>query len=463
MLSIKEFLRSEVRPAYGCTEPGAVALAVARAREELEGDPIISVRVEVSGSIYKNGLDVGIPGCDGARGNPMAAALAVWCGHSQDGLEVLKDVTRNDVEAAKEWVEDKKVEVLHNPDRNGVYVRAEVRSKEHLAVCVIEHEHSLITKVTRDGVTVEEKRADSAPDESASSLNAEAVLASGNDASSVPDLVREMSYNELLSLVQQIDDEDIEFIMEGARINREMAEYGLKNRDYCGLGFGVGLNELIQEGRLSGDLGNIIRYQCYSASDARMSGALLPVMSSAGSGNHGITAILPVLLLGERLGKSRDEIACAIAVSHLSTSFIKSRLGRLSSVCGCVVAAGAGAAAGMTWLMGGGVERACAAMQIVLADTAGMVCDGAKETCALKVGVGGTEAYTAALLAMNGKSVSRSQGIVDDSIEKTVENIAQLSNEGMHDADRVIIKICEARADEDSREPAITRDNISNA
>lgn len=434
MLSIKEFLNSEVRPAYGCTEPGAVALAVSRACEELAGDYIISVKVEVSSSIYKNGLDVGIPGCDGARGNPMAAALAVRCGRSQYGLEVLKDVTDDDVENAKKWIEDGRVEVLHNPHRKGVYVRAEVRSQEHVATCVIEHEHSFITEVTRDGIAVE--RNSKAP-------------ASGN-GKSVPDIIRKMSYRELLSLVKQIDDEDMDFIMEGARINREMAEYGLRNRNYSGLGFGAGFNELVQEGRVSDDLGNIIRYLCYSASDARMSGALLPVMSSAGSGNHGITAVLPVLLLGERLGKSREEIACAIAVSHLSTSFIKSRLGRLSSVCGCVVAAGAGAAAGMVWLMGGDEDRACSAMQIVLADTAGMVCDGAKESCALKVGVGGVEAYTAALLAMNGKGVSRSQGIVDDSIEKTVENIAQLNNEGMCNADRVIIEICEARVNGDS-------------
>jgi L-cysteine desulfidase len=452
MLSMKEFLKNEVRPAYGCTEPGAVALAVARACEELEGDPITSVKVEVSSSIYKNGLDVGIPGCDGARGNPMAAALAVRCGHSKYGLEVLKDVTRDDVEAAIEWVEDKKVEVLHNPDRKGVYVHAEVRSEKHVAVCVIEHEHSRITEVMRDGViTGGSNSSTSKPGEPA---NSEGVPASGS-APTVPDIISKMSYTELLSLIEQIDDEDIEFLMEGARINREMAEYGLNNRGYCGLGFGVGLNELIQEGRISEDLGNIIRYQCYSASDARMSGALLPVMSSAGSGNHGITAVLPVLVLGEKLGKSRDEIACAIAVSHLSTSFVKSRLGRLSSVCGCVVAAGAGAAAGMVWLMGGREEQAGAAMQIVLADTAGMVCDGAKESCALKVGIGGVEAYTAALLAMNGRVVSRSQGIVDDTLEKTVENIAQLSSEGMRSADRVIIEICEARANENPSEPSV--------
>lgn len=445
MLSLKEFLKSEVRPAYGCTEPGAVALAVARACEELGRDNAVSVRVEVSSSIYKNGFDVGIPGCDGARGNPMAAALAVRCGHSQYGLEVLKDVAHQDVEVAQEWLEDGRVQVIHDPSRSGVYVRAEVRSAEHVASCVIEKEHSRITQVTRDGVVIEQSRPNSS--ESCGHDDLAGTTAGGNGVS-VPDMIRKMSYTELLSLVDQIDDQDIEFIMEGARINREMAEYGLNSQDYSGLGFGAGLNELLQQGRIVDDLSNVIRYHCYSASDARMSGALMPVMSSAGSGNHGLTAILPVALLGENMGKSKDEIARAIAVSHLSTSFVKSRVGRVSSVCGCVVAAGAGAAAGMTWLMGGGVEQASAAMQIVLADTAGMICDGAKESCALKVGIGGAEAYTAALLAMNGKGVSRSQGIVDCKIEKTVENIAQLNAVGMRDADRVIIGICEERADE---------------
>ncbi len=432
MLSLKEFLRSEVRPAYGCTEPGAVALAVARACEEVGHDNVVSVRVEVSGSIYKNGFDVGVPGCDGARGNPIAAALAVQCGHSQYGLEVLKAVTRDDVEVAQEWVDNGRVQVIHDPDRSGVYVKAQVRSAEHVATCVIEHEHSRITLVARDGVVLERDGSGAC---------------SGGNGASVPDMVREMSYTELLSLAEQMDDEDVEFIMEGARINREMAEYGLSNQDYSGLGFGIGLSELLRQGQIGDDLGNAIRRYCYSASDARMSGALLPVMSSAGSGNHGITAILPVLLTGERLGKSETHIARAIAVSHLSTSFVKSRIGRLSSVCGCVVAAGAGAAAGLAWLMGGGPKQAVAAMQIVLAETAGMVCDGAKESCSLKVGIGGAEAYTAALLAMEGRGVLRPQGIVDSRIEQTAENIAQLNRGGMRDADRVIIGICEARVE----------------
>lgn len=449
MLSLKEFLRSEVRPAYGCTEPGAVALAVARACEELGRDEVVSVGVAVSDSIYKNGFDVGIPGCDGARGNPMAAALAVQCGRSEYGLEVLKDVARRDVEVARKWVENGRVQVIRDPSRSGVYVSATVRSAEHTATCVIEHEHSRITQVTKDGARVQQSAPEQigpGSEQNASALEQSAVR--GQTGPSVPETIRGMSYTELLSLVDQIDDEDVGFIMEGACINREMAEYGLSSRDYCGLGFGVGVRELIRQGRIGDDLSNVIRYYCYSASDARMSGALLPVMSSAGSGNHGITAILPVLLVGEALGKTRIDIARAIAVSHLSTSFVKSRLGRVSSVCGCVVAAGAGAAAGIAWLMGGGPKQAGAAMQIVLSDTAGMVCDGAKESCALKVGTGGAEAYTAALLAMEGKGVSRPQGIAGSSIEKTVENIALLNREGMRDADRVIIGICQERANE---------------
>ena len=448
MLSLKEFLRSEVRPAYGCTEPGAVALAVARACEELGRDNVVSVRVEVSGSIYKNGFDVGIPGCDGARGNPMAAALAVQCGHSQYGLEVLKAVTRDDVEVARKWLDDGRVEIVHDPGRSGVYVKAQARGAKHVATCVIEHEHSRITQVAMDGVVLEQDGASEPGGERGAAVaGAGACAGVGGNGVSVPDMVREMSYIELLSLVEQIDDEDVEFIMEGARINRQMAEYGLDNQNYSGLGFGIGLSGLLEQGRIGDDLGNAIRRYCYSASDARMSGALLPVMSSAGSGNHGITAILPVLLAGEQLGKSRSDIARAIAVSHLSTSLVKSRVGRLSSVCGCVVAAGAGAAAGVAWLMGGGPEQAVAAMQIVLAETAGMVCDGAKESCSLKVGIGGAEAYIAALLAMEGKGVSRPQGIVDSRIEQTAENIAELNRGGMHDVDKVIIEICEARAE----------------
>jgi L-cysteine desulfidase len=172
----------------------------------------------------------------------------------------------------------------------------------------------------------------------------------------------------------------------------------------------------------------------------------MPVMSSAGSGNHGITAILPIAIVGKKLGKSSKEIAKALAISHLSTSFVKSKIGRLSAICGCAVAAGAGAAAGLTILMGGTVAQASMAMNTLLANTAGMLCDGAKESCTLKVGTGASEAYLAALFALEGRGIDFPQGVADVSLEKTTDNMGLINRDGMRDMDHVMINILEKRA-----------------
>lgn len=432
MLSLKEFLQSEVKPAYGCTEPGAVALAVARACDELDRSRVSMVKVVVSDSVYKNGMAVGIPGTNGAKGNAVAAALSVFCGRSEYGLEVLKDSTAQDVERAEEWVRLGRVRVVRDPDKSGVYVEAIVSTPDHTASCVIAREHWNICKVTLDGRIVFEKHEG----------HDAAATASGR---SVHDIISKMTYEEVIRLADEIDDEDIEYLMHGVELNRRIAEYGLEQGSISGLGLGKGMKTLIEQKRLGDDLGYLVKAYCYAAADARMAGAPLPVMSSAGSGNHGIAAILPIYLVGEKLGKDRREIARAVALSHLSTSFIKSRLGRLSPVCGCAVAAGAGAAAGLVFLMGGDAKAAIQAMQTVLADTAGMVCDGAKESCSLKVGVGAGEAYLAALFALEGMGFSTAQGVVDMSIEKTVDNVSLLNREGMGRVDRVVIDILEAR------------------
>ncbi|MCR4401538.1 MAG: L-serine ammonia-lyase, iron-sulfur-dependent, subunit alpha [Firmicutes bacterium] len=440
VVSLKEFLQSEVKPALGCTEPGAVALAVARACEELDRARVHSVKVVVSDSVYKNGMAVGIPGSNGAKGNAVAAALAVFTGRSAYGLEVLKDSRPSDVARAEEWVRTGRVKVLRHPEKSGVYVEAVVSSQGtpcHEASCVIEGEHSNIVKVTIDGKVVFEKpllREDESGD----------AVRSARDGS-VSEAIGTMTYSEVIRLADQMDDEDVRFLMEGARLNKRIAEYGLEKGSISGLGLGKGMKTLLDQRRLGEDLGYLIKAYCYAAADARMAGAPLAVMSSAGSGNHGITAVLPVYLVGEALLKSEREVARAIAQSHLSTSFVKSRIGRLSSVCGCVVAAGAGAAAGMVFLMGGDEKGAIQAMQTVLADTAGMVCDGAKESCSLRVGVGAGEAYLAALFALEGMGFSTPQGLVDTSIEKTIDNVKLLNKVGMRQVDSVLIDIMESR------------------
>ncbi|WP_369017773.1 L-serine ammonia-lyase, iron-sulfur-dependent, subunit alpha [Thermatribacter velox] len=425
MLSLKEFLRREVKPALGCTEPGAVALAVARANQELPLGELKSIQVVVSDSVYKNGLAVVIPGTGGARGNALAAALGALCGKPGYGLEVLKDCTPQDVDTAKRWVELGKVRVQCDPNQHDVYIAATVKKGTDWARCVIAGDHSNIVEVVKNGET---------------------ILRSEN-ASQAADLlfqkIKELSYPELLKLVEEMDAEDIHYLMKGATMNLTIARAGLQEGCGSGPAFGRKMQQLMHEKNLEGDLGYLIKSLCYAAADARMSGVKLPVMSSAGSGNHGITAILPVVLVGEKTGKSREEIARALAVSHLSTSFVKSRLGRLSQVCGCAIAAGAGAAAGITYLLGGKLEEMQEAMQIVLANTAGMICDGAKESCSLKVGTGAFEAYLAALFALLGSKTAIPQGLLSPSIEQTVNNMAELSQEGMRDLDRVIISILE--------------------
>jgi L-cysteine desulfidase len=231
-----------------------------------------------------------------------------------------------------------------------------------------------------------------------------------------------------------------------------IARHGFDNA--VGLGVGRSIREH-RKGGFDEDLDAKVRAYSAAASDARMAGAPLPVMSSAGSGNHGITATLPVYLAGLHYGKSRDEIARAVVFSHLSTSFIKSRMGRLSPVCGCAVAAGGGAAAGIAWMLSGEVDRAVKAMELVLGNLVGMICDGAKETCSLKVCTGAGEALQAAILACEGAALPVSQGVIDiDSIEQTVQNAVSVNSEGMPDMDRVIIGIMRERLDSRENRPA---------
>lgn len=432
MFTLKQYLKEEVKPALGCTEPGAVALGVARACEELSDRNVETIEATVSSNIYKNGMYVGIPGTDGLKGNPVAAALGALCGESALGLEVLKPCGPEHVEKAMSMIDQGKVRIVPDLERNGVFIRSEVVSTSgERAVCVIEGSHTGIVQVEKDGVVVE---------------SAGSSTFCGNSKTGEIPVSRQlesMSWRETISVLDEIDANDVDHVMDGADMNVTVAEYGFNND--VGLGFGSMIRELAGEcWDTDAGLPAKVKAWCAAASDARMGGAPLAVMSSAGSGNHGITAILPVYIVGEHDGSSREKIARAITLSHLTTSFIKSRMGRLSPVCGCSVAAGAGAAAGIAFLRSGSLESAEKAATIVMADLVGMICDGAKETCALKVGTGATEAYYAAMLALRG-GFEPPQGIVDESIDKTVENAAELNIKGMTDIDRILIQQMQQR------------------
>lgn len=432
MFTVKEFLKCEVKPALGCTEPGAVALAVARAKEELPGD-VENVVVTVSDSIYKNGVDVGIPGTKGLRGNNVAAALAVLRGRSEYGLEVLKDCTEEDAAKALELLGKGSIKVLPDMERHGVFVEAKIQSAGKTALCRIEGNHTNIVEVLLD----DEIRFSAACPESANI---------SEQAKNISEEVARMGFSELVSMVDSMDEEDIRYVLEGVEMNMTIADYGFDIRHDTGLNLGKTIRKHSGTGFDSDDLSLKIKSYAAAAADARMSGAPLPVMSSAGSGNHGVTAILPVAIFAAHQGANREETAKAIAFSHLATSYVKSRTGRLTPTCGCTVAAGAGAAAAMTYLKTKDIAKAAQAMLIILGNLVGMVCDGAKHTCALKVGTGALEAYHAALLVFDGH-YPEPQGLVDETIEKTVNNMVQVSVHGMQNLDKAIIDVISHRFD----------------
>ncbi len=428
--TLNQFLTSEVKPALGCTEPGAVALAVARAKECLSNN-IIRAHIIVSDGIFKNGASVGIPGTEGMKGNNIAAALAIIQGNSAYGLEVLKDCGPDTLPLAVKLLDKHIISIEADATHHGVYIHAELEdSKGHKATCIIEGQHDEIIEVRFDDSIVQ-----CAPNKMQSSENKLDITAE----------IRKMPYSQLMQVLDSITNEDVDYLLHGARMNMDMALKGLKNP--LGLQTGRTIIKCVPLLPAGKDLASqSLRIKAYTAAaaDARMGGLKETVMSSAGSGNHGLTAIIPIAMMAQVSDKSSDETAKALAFSHLSTSYIKSRLGRLSPVCGCTACAGAGAAAGLVYLLSENINKAANAMAIILGNLAGMICDGAKDTCALKVGTAAMEACHAALLALEGH-YPELQGIVDESIENTVRNLESISTQGMKDMDRTIINIVEAR------------------
>ena len=413
-------LRQEVVPALGCTEPVCVALATADASHAIGGE-IVSIKVEVNPGIYKNGMSVGIPGFPRV-GLKYAAALGACLSNPEKSLQLLEDIDDAVTEKAISLVEDRHVVVMIKHDETALYARAEVITTAGIGISEIRGTHSNIILTMRNNDVLVKK----------------AYAAGGQDE--LHERLAPMTVAEIRHLVDQCSEEELAFMLDGMDMNEKLADFGLEHT------LGVGIATALKTADLLGDgFAAQTMLRVASSAEGRMSGCPYAVMSSAGSGNHGITAILPVAVLGKRAGKSEDEIAKAVAVSHIATSFVKHNLGRLSPVCGCSVAAGAGAAAGMTYLMGGSYEQICTAMSLLLANIAGMLCDGAKESCALKVGAAAAEAYYAAEWALMGQKLAVPQGVFGETIEETVENVGRISREGMRTVDRVMIEILDKR------------------
>ncbi|MBM7624234.1 serine dehydratase subunit alpha family protein [Sporohalobacter salinus] len=411
-----KLLKDKVKPAIGCTEPIAVALAVAEAKSKLEGK-INKVEVTVSSNIYKNGMHVAIPGTTEV-GLSFAAALSLVAGNANLGLEVLRDNTSKDIKKAEELVDLINIESSSNVPQ--VYVYAVVYSETDWAAVTIEGLHDNITKIeVNDEVEYEDIVS---CDESKDSFD-----------------ITNLTLQELRQNIEQISVEELDFLLNGAEMNKKMAEIGLKESP--GLGIGSGLQKLIEEGKINDDLSSQVRMMSAAAVDARMGGIKSPVMSSSGSGNHGITAIVPPTVVAEYYQLSKEKLIKALAISHLVTSYVKEFTGTLSPVCGCSIAAASGASAGITWLLEGNDEQIAGAVQNMIGNLTGMICDGAKYDCALKIATSACEAVTSAQLAINGNLISNCNGIVNSNVETSIQNLETICVDGMKNMDNKIIEV----------------------
>ena len=430
-------IHQEVVPALGCTEPIAVALAVARATEALReacGKKPTDrsclperIDIQVSGNILKNGMGVGIPGT-GSVGLPIAAALGSVCGRSAYHLEVLADLNPMAVTRAKTFVEEKRINIGIAEGSEKVYVSASVFLGEHSAKAVISGRHDAIVSVEVDGSVI----SDAAQEHhtGADEKDEESILE--------PDFARRLTVREIWDFVTTVPVEKIAFMKDSITLNRRLADEGLHHR----YGLQVGRTILAHDNSaVYGD--TILSYAMAvtaAASDARMAGCTLSAMSNSGSGNQGITVTVPVIAVAEKTHVQREKLLRALALAHLVAIHIKGHLGKLSALCGCVIAS-TGSSCGIVYLRGGGYDEVCAAIKNMIGNITGMVCDGAKEGCALKVASGVSSSLQSAVLALDGVCISSSDGIIDDDIEKTIANLGDIGREGMQATDKMILDI----------------------
>jgi len=428
MYTVKEVLSTEVAPALGCTEPVAIALGAAAAAALIEGE-VRDIEVAVDPNIYKNGLAVSIPGTNGLAGLDLAAAIGAVAGDPHLGLQVLDPVDDKDVLQARQLVADGGVRVRLLEERQGLYIHTTVIGAGGRAESTIRESHDNIVALGLNGQAVTDHP-----------LVAPAQgIPGGIVRSDLEAWLKKVSLKDLLAMVDDLDDEDFAFLQAGVDHNMQLAEYGLKFGP--GLNVGMALERLVRQRLLCKDMAMAARILASAAADARMAGVKLPAMSSAGSGNHGLTAVLPIRAVRDYIDCTDKVFLEAIALSHLLTAYVKTHTGRLSAVCGCSIAAGAGATAGITYLLGGHLKHIAGAITNLTEDLAGVICDGAKAGCSLKLATAAGAAVQAALFALQGVNVLATDGIIGHSPEQTMQNVGTLSTQGMMETDRTILKI----------------------
>ena len=411
-------MKREVVPAVGCTEPMAVALCVARATEVLGCIPE-KITALLSANILKNAMGVGIPGT-GMIGLPIAIALGALIGKSEYQLEVLKDITPEALEQGKRYINEGRIDIQLKEDCcDKLYVEVLVEGGGHTAGAIIQGSHTCFVQTSRDNTIM---LIDSVPDGFV-----------GDDGDDIA-----LNLRMVYDFAMQAPLEEIRFILATRDYNMKAAQESLKgNYGHC---LGKTMDRPLSHGIFGNTIFSRILSKTALATDARMGGALIPVMSNSGSGNQGICATNPVAVYAMENENTEEELIRALTLSHLTAIYIKQSLGKLSALCGCVVAS-IGSSCGITYLMGGDFERICYSVKNMIANLTGMICDGAKPSCALKIASGVSTALLSAVLAMEGRHVTSAEGIIDDDVDRSIQNLTVIGADAMCATDQKVLDI----------------------
>lgn len=418
------FLKNDVAPALGCTEPVCVALCAANAAKYMTQLPE-HIRVTVNPNIYKNGMSAGIPNFHRV-GLEYAAALGAYLKNPEKKLEVLSDVTDEIRRSAEGLVGAKQVSVTIDPNQTSLYVHCVLTNKEESCSCTIQNAHTNVVSIVKNGVDI---------------LSAESAVSASDTG--FADALVQMRICEIRALVESMDAADLDFMMDGVHMNERLADFSVD----CSSGVGIGqtLRKLQGSHLLADDLMTRIQLQVAAAAENRLDGCPYPTMSSSGAGTKGLVVILPISETAKAVGASREATVKALAFGHLVNRYINAHIGKLAPMCSCAMASSTAACAAMTWLLGGDDLQIGHAIRNMTGTITGMICDGGKVGCALKVASSSAAALLCALTAVNGAALRVSDGICDETPEDCIRNIARIANPGMLATDREILNIMLAK------------------
>ncbi|NLY09643.1 MAG: serine dehydratase subunit alpha family protein [Tissierellia bacterium] len=424
---ILNILRREVAPSVGCTEPVAIALNGAYAASILQGlgEQINSIELNLSKGIYKNGMDVGIPGTE-KTGLDVATTLGIALADPSNGLELLGSIGENERKLSDYMLEYIPPMITPLKESKPIFIETIIKTDNHIICAITEDKHDNITSLQLDGIDLPVEKKD---------------LLTKNSTADLTEFYN-LSIDEIVKAIEDIPAVDLEFLLDGLKVNLGVANMGTVNPYGLAVGYNSHLN--MEEGLVSRDLVNLAFTLTAAASDVRMSGERIPVMSSSGSGNNGLTAILPIAAFHELQPVDDEKLSRALAISHIITGYVKVYIGRLSNICTCSIAASIGSGSAIAWILGG---RSIIGDTInnIIANQAGVICDGAKPGCALKLGTAASTAIQSALLAYRGTRLIEPNGLADTIPENSIRNLAALSSKGMTNVDNTIIDIMEKR------------------